>query len=146
MNSDFEARNCEARTSTFLQKLHLFFALQTMCDGYVQVQLQMAAWRTQWSEVLGLHYICWYIYSYTHFSIRVCVCVLFCRLMDGVLRFSLTPSHTHHIGMASNFFTYCCINLNSLQHRSVCLFVVLQVVKIDSGGRIALQHIDLDAI
>jgi hypothetical protein len=37
--------------------------------------------------------------SYTHFNIGMCVCVLFCRSMDGILQINLTPSHllTHTV-------------------------------------------------
>jgi hypothetical protein len=89
--------------------------------------------------------------SYTHFSIGVCVCVLFCRLMHGILRFSLTPSHllTHTVSAWHPLF-YILLYKFELILASECVFVCCfagrQDVKIDSGSRIALQLIDLEAI
>ena len=71
--------------------------------------------------------------------------------MDGILRSSLTPSHllTHTVSAWHPIF-YILLYKFELIAASECVFVCCfagrQDVKIDSGNRIALQHIDLEVI
>ena len=81
----------------------------------------------------------------------MCVCVLFCRSMDGILQFRLTPSHllTHTVSAWHPTFLHIVYKFELIAASGcvfVCCFAGRQDVKIESGSHIALQHIDLEAI
>jgi hypothetical protein len=71
--------------------------------------------------------------------------------MDGILRCSLTPSHllTHTVSAWHPIFFILLYKFELIVASEcvfVCSFAGRQDVKIDGGSRIALQHLDLEAI